>query len=291
MSNNLKKTKQMQDYEKETGKQAIWRGRITEKFKKWQKGEDSYDDNKERISLYVNKEVKDEWSNFAKNNDYPTLSKLIRESLRFFIEYKSKITIKKKNIDINLLSSLSHELKEPLTSIKGYLQLIIVTNQDTLDEKIVSRLKNVLVQVGILENKIIDHLDKFETKNDVVLDNKKKYDILLIEDDLETINLLTSYFKSIGISCLGVSNGFKALKELKRFIPKLILLDIILPDINGYEILKRIQSDKKTMEIPIYFLTAIPGVEVTKKIDEFGIKGAILKPFNLSDFDVIHKYL
>jgi len=147
------------------------------------------------------------------------------------------------------------------------------------------------VQCSILENKIIDHLDKFETKNEVDLDNKEKYDILLIEDDLETINLLTSYFKSMGISCLGISNGFRALKELNRFIPKLIFLDIILPDINGYEILKRIKSDKKTMEIPIYFLTAIPGVEVAKKVDEFGIKGAIMKPFNLSDFDVVHKYL
>ncbi|KKK46010.1 hypothetical protein LCGC14_0640780 [marine sediment metagenome] len=291
MSEILKKTKVMEDYERETGKKAIWRGSITESFKKWQKGENSYDISKERISLYVKKDVKDEWFNFAKKNDFPTLSKLIREALRFFIEYKSKMTIRNKNIDINLLSSLSHELKVPLTSIKGYLQLIIETNQNDLDEKIVSRLKNVLNQCQILENKIVEHLDKFETQNEEETDMITHYDILLIEDDLETVNLLTSYFESIGISCKGVTSGFKALKELKGYIPKLILLDIILPDINGYEIVKRIKVDKKFEDVPIFFLTAIPSVEVERKKREFGVTGVILKPFNLSDFDVIHKYL
>ena len=291
MSENLKKTKKMEEYESETGKKAIWRGSITESFKKWQKGENSYDISKERISLYVKKDVKDQWFNFAKKNDFPTLSKLIREALKFFIEYKSKMTIKDKNIDINLLSSLSHELKVPLTSIKGYLQLIIETNQNDLDEKIVIRLKNVLNQCQILENKIVEHLDQFETQDDEETDMITHYDILLIEDDLETVNLLTSYFESIGIPCKGVTSGYKALKELKDYIPKLILLDIILPDINGYEIVKRIKVDKKLADVPIFFLTAIPSVEVERKKREFGVTGAILKPFNLSDFDVIHKYL
>ena len=136
--NNLNKTKEMENFEKETGKRAVWRGNITESFKKWQNGEDDFDIDKERISLYVSKDIKDEWLNFADHNDYSTLSKLIREALKFFIEYKSKIAIKNKNVDIDLLSSLSHDLKEPLTSIKGYLQLIIEAHGNKLEDKVIS---------------------------------------------------------------------------------------------------------------------------------------------------------
>ena len=288
---DLKKTKEMENFEKETGKRAIWRGSITETFKKWQKGEDDFDLDKERISLYVSKDIKDEWLNFASNNEYSTLSKLIREALKFFIEYRSKIIIKYKNVDIDLLSSLSHDLKEPLTSIKGYLQLIIEAHGNTLEDKVISIIKNVLGQCSILENKIIDYLDKFETEKEEEINGLIGYDLLLIEDDVETVNLLTSYFDSLGFSCKGVLSGFKGLKELKRHIPKLILLDIILPDINGYEVLKRIRADSKLKDIPVFFLTAIPNIEVEKKITKLGATGAILKPFNLSDFDTLHKYL
>ncbi len=240
-----------------------------------------YNQDKERISLYVNKDVKEEWQTFAKKNDFTTLSKLIREALKFFIQCRG--------LD---LPSLSHGLKEPLTSIKGYLQLIIETSGDSLDDNIVSTLKNVLNQCSILENKIVDYLDKFEPESEEVdAGDEIEYDLLLIEDDVETVNLLTSYFESIGISCKGILSGFKGLKELKRYIPKLVLLDILLPDINGDEILTKMKADDKLKSIPVYFLTAIPSIEVEKKALELGAAGSILKPFNLSDFDIISKYL
>lgn len=278
----------MEEFENETGKRAIWRGSVTETFRKWQKGENIIDIEKERISLYVSRELKDEWQNFGKNNGYPTLSKLIRDALKFFIEYRSKIIIKDKNVDIDLLSSLSHDLKEPLTSIKGYLQLIIETYGPEIDGNVLTIIKNVLNQSLVLEEKIIKNLDKFELEK---VDNNLKYDLLIIEDDVETVNLLTSYFKSIGVSSKGVLSGFKGLKELKRTVPTLILLDIILPDINGYEVLKRIRLDKRLKDIPVFFLTAIPSVEVEKKVEDLNATGAILKPFNLSDFDKLQKYL
>ncbi|MFW9989992.1 MAG: response regulator [Candidatus Odinarchaeota archaeon] len=281
----------MEKFEKETGRKAIWRGNITESFKKWQNGEEYFEADKERISLYVSKNIKDEWLNFANNNDYSTLSKLIREALKFFIKYRSKIIVKDKNLDIDLLSNLSHDLKEPLTSIKGYLQLIIESYGNKVEDKVVSIINNVLGQCTILENKIIEYLDKFEYAKEEQIDKFKKYDILLIEDDAETVNLLTNYFKSLGISCQGVLSGFRGLKELSRYIPKLILLDIILPDINGYEVIKKIRTNNKLKEIPVFFLTAIPIGEVKKKIKDLGVTGTILKPFNLSDFDEIQEYL
>ncbi|MFX0005164.1 MAG: response regulator [Promethearchaeota archaeon] len=291
ISDRQKITKEMEEFERETGKKAIWRGSVTESFRKWQTGKDDFITDKERISLYVSKDAKEEWLNFANSNNYSTLSKLIREALKFFIEYRSKIILKNKNVDIDLLSSLSHDLKEPLTSIKGYLQLVMEAHATELNDKVISIIKNVLSQCQILEKKIVEHLDKFETEKEELVDGVMDYDILLIEDDIETVNLLTSYFESLGISCKGVLSGFKGLKELKNYIPKVILLDIILPDINGYEILKRINSDRKLKEIPVFFLTAIPNIEIEQKVKDLGATGVILKPFNLSDFEVLHNYL
>ena len=161
ISDRQKKTKEMEEFERETGKKAVWRGNVTESFRKWQDGKEDFITDKERISLYVSKDAKEEWLNFANKNNYSTLSKLIREALKFFIEYRSKIILKNKNVDIDLLSSLSHDLKEPLTSIKGYLQLIIEAYATELDDKVISIIKNVLSQCQILEKKIVEHLDKF----------------------------------------------------------------------------------------------------------------------------------
>jgi CheY-like chemotaxis protein/metal-responsive CopG/Arc/MetJ family transcriptional regulator len=236
---------------------------------------------KERISLYVSKDMKEEWQAFAKNQNYSTLSKLIREALRFFIQCKGLE-----------LSNLSHDLKEPLTSIKGYLQLIIETYGSSLDDKIITIIKNLLNQCMILEKKIVDHLDNFESDTELAeINQKTNYDILLIEDDQETVNLLTRYFESISISSKGVLSGFKGLKELKAYIPKVILLDIILPDINGYEVLKRIKTDNRLKNIPVFILTAIPNIEIEKNITKLGANGSISKPFDLTDFDVLYKYL
>ena len=113
------------------------------------------------------------------------------------------------------------------------------------------------------------------------------YDILLIEDDLATIRLLTSYFESKDITCKGVVSGTKALEELEYNTPKLILTDIIHPAPSGYEICKQIKSNQILKNIPVFFCTAIPGSEVEKHLAETKADGYINKPFDFSDFDGI----
>jgi DNA-binding response OmpR family regulator len=115
--------------------------------------------------------------------------------------------------------------------------------------------------------------------------------VLLIEDDLATIRLITNYFDNKGFKCKGVVSGSKALEELGNTIPRLILLDIILPDLSGYDICKTIKSDKEWTNIPVFFLTAIAGSEVEKNLKDTKADGYILKPFNFSDFNVLFDIL
>ncbi len=281
----VEKTKEMEIYERETGKYAVWRGAITEAFKKWQKGEKIYDRDKERISLYVSEETKNQWQDFIKEKEYSTISKLIRESVKYFIDKNSKTT---KNVLLELnsevLSGISHALKEPLTTIKGFSQLLLEAYKDELNDEVLATIQNIFDQSIMLENKIINILDDIKVESESI-------DILLIEDDLATIRLLKSFFGSRGYSCKGVISGTKGIEELKNITPKIILLDVILPDVSGYDLCKMIKSDMKLKNIPLYLLTAIPGSEVKKNFAETGADGYILKPFNLADFDGIFESL
>jgi CheY-like chemotaxis protein len=277
----VEKTAEMKRYEEETGKYAIWRGVITEGFKKWKEGEKVYDRDKERISLYISEKDKRDWKDFIEENNYSTISKLIRESVDYFINKQAN---KKTNgiLDLNLetISNISHALKEPLTSIKGFSQLLLENYKKELSSEILSTIENIFEQSVLLESKIVNILDDIQVES-------KAYDILLIEDDLPTIRLITSYFEGKGYVCKGVISGSKGIEELKKSKPKIILLDIILPDISGYDICKQIKSNKNFKDIPIFYLTAIPGSEVEKNMEETEADGFILKPFDFSDFEVV----
>ncbi len=265
-------TDEMRSYEKETGKYAVWRSLVTEGFKKWAKGEKVYNRDKERISLYVSEATKERWADFIKYNNYSTISKLIRDSVQTFIDDRNR------NLNPNTISNISHALKEPLTSIKGYSQLLLETYQDQLSNGVLETVRNIFDQSIDMENKIINFLDNIKGQN-------TKYDILLIEDDLATIRLITSFFENKGINCKGMVSGNKGLKELNNSTPKVVLLDIILPDISGYDICKKIKSINE--DLPVYFLTAISESEVKSHINETGADGYILKPFNFTDFNKI----
>ncbi|MFW9948393.1 MAG: hypothetical protein ACFFDX_16320, partial [Candidatus Odinarchaeota archaeon] len=85
--NSERAQKLIKQFEKETGKYAIWRGNVTEVFKKWLRKEKIYLREKERISLYISEETKNRWQDFINQNkeEFPTLSELIRQCVKFYI--------------------------------------------------------------------------------------------------------------------------------------------------------------------------------------------------------------
>ena len=231
-----------------------------------------------RIGILVSEETKTSWQNFVDENEFTTISMLIRKAVNFYIDSKSRITL------IDNLSKFTHDLKEPLTSIKGFSQLILENEAEKLDSNMLLRIKEIYGQSVFLENKINTIIGEIEPET-------LSYDILIIEDDTSTIMVLTDFFDIKGFSSIGVTTGTKGLEELNRSAPNLILLDIILPDISGYEICKKIKLNDKLKDIPIFYITAIPESEVRKRIDDTGAEGFLRKPFNFSEFNNIFEYL
>jgi len=278
ITEKVRLTEEMKKYEEETGKKAIWHGSITERFRRWQRGDEIYGKNKKGIGILVSDETKFNWQKFADNNNFPTISKLIRKAVNFYIDFQSsKRTLRD-------ISKISHDLKEPLTSIQGFSQLIIENYSDDVKPGILLKIKEIYSQSLFLENKIDEILN--DIKPEI-----SQYDILIIEDDPPTITVLTDFFESKGLTCMGVATGNKGLEELNRTIPKIILLDIILPDINGFEICKKIKSEDKLKNIPIFYITAIPETDVRKNLKETGAEGFFLKPFKFHKFKVLFDYI
>ncbi len=178
----------------------------------------------------------------------------------------------------------SHDLKEPLTAIKGFTQILLQSYSKELNESITSKIKKIYSNTELLENQINSFLNVANPEPAL-----NRYDILIIEDDTSTIEVLAEYFDLRGHTCKGVNSGKKAFQELAANKPKLILLDVLLPDMDGYEICMKIRVNMK--DVPIFYITAVPEVEVSSKIESTQANGYILKPFNLEKFEPLFDYL
>ena len=79
--------------------------------------------------------------------------------------------------------------------------------------------------------------------------------ILIVEDDLDVAEMLNAYFRVQGYEVFTVNWGEDGVRAGQTIFPDLIILDIRLPDIDGYEVARRLRGDRRTNEIPIIFLT------------------------------------
>lgn len=110
-----------------------------------------------------------------------------------------------------------------------------------------------------------------------------KSKILIVEDDLDVADMLNAYFRVQGYEVFTVNWGEDGVRAATTSRPDLIILDIRLPDIDGYEVARRVRSDRKTNTIPIIFLT-----EKRDRADrlhglELGADDYITKPFDVQE--------
>ena len=108
--------------------------------------------------------------------------------------------------------------------------------------------------------------------------------ILLVEDNPLNMKLAVDLLEYGGFRVVRAMSGSEAIGYLTREIPDLTLLDIRLPDIDGFEILQRIRSQKRLEEMKVVAMTAQGMREEKTRITDAGFDGYILKPFVATDF-------
>jgi len=108
---------------------------------------------------------------------------------------------------------------------------------------------------------------------------RKKGDILIVDDKLDNLRLLSEILTDKGYKIRPASSGTLALISARSTPPDLILLDIKMPDMDGYEVCRRLKADQKTSHIPVLFISALS--EVADKIKGFNLGAVdyIIKPF------------
>ena len=104
--------------------------------------------------------------------------------------------------------------------------------------------------------------------------------LLAVDDQRENIDVLVALLEPRGHDMLVAANGQEALALAHRFIPDLILLDVMMPDLDGFEVCRRLQADETTREIPVIFLTALNDSEHIVEGFDAGGHDYIAKPFN-----------
>jgi len=107
--------------------------------------------------------------------------------------------------------------------------------------------------------------------------------LLVVEDDIDIANMLKIYFTSLQYDVDVANRGRDALDKTKQVLPHLIVLDIMLPDIDGYEVCRTLRTSTRTSHIPVIFLTQKD--ERSDKLQglELGADDYITKPFDIEE--------
>ncbi len=110
-----------------------------------------------------------------------------------------------------------------------------------------------------------------------------KLTILIVEDDLDVADMLNAYFRVQGYEVITVNWGEDGIMASETSRPDLVILDIRLPDIDGFEVAKRMRASRHTKEIPIIFLTETREREDKLHGLEIGGDDYITKPFDIQE--------
>lgn len=105
------------------------------------------------------------------------------------------------------------------------------------------------------------------------------YTVLIVDDNPTNLGVLSNHLKEYGFQIVVARSGESALKRVRHVRPDIILLDILMPGINGFETCRRLKEDEATHDIPIIFMTALSEVDDKVQGFEVGAVDYVTKPF------------
>ena len=105
-------------------------------------------------------------------------------------------------------------------------------------------------------------------------------DVLVVEDDPEVNDLVGAYVELAGFDHRSALTGKQALSEARTQPPALIVLDVMLPDLSGFEVCRALKSDQRTSQVPVIMLTALGGEKDRQQGMACGAATYLTKPFD-----------
>lgn len=114
-------------------------------------------------------------------------------------------------------------------------------------------------------------------------DSKKHLRIAVIDDDPDMVKVIKVMLRIRGAEVLEAFSGLSGYSLVRRETPDVVLLDIMMPDIDGFEVLRKLKLDPEVGHIPVIFVSARTGREHVERGLSLGAQGYITKPFKPED--------
>ena len=205
-------------------------------------------------------------------------------------------------------SELRHNLRTPLNAIIGYSEILIEDCEDSLEKGTIEDFEQIINLARETEKAIeifVDYIrgESINANNDassnqlesaealfkslgdieysIILDDDiKQSDILIVDDNKTNCEVLQRRLSMQGLSCRTAYDGNTAIAEVFKKTPDLILLDVILPDINGLELLKIFRKEHNSESLPVIMVSAFNDVDSISKCIQLGAQDYLPKPIN-----------
>jgi len=205
-------------------------------------------------------------------------------------------------------SELRHNLRTPLNAIIGYSEILMEDYEDDLEENTLEDFQQIINLARETETAIENFVDYirgeaidpnndnssnqlesaealFKSLGDIEYsitlgDEIKESDILIVDDNVTNCEVLQRRLSMQGLSCRTAYDGNTAIAEVFKKTPDLILLDVILPDINGLELLKTFRKEHNSESLPVIMVSAFNDVDSISKCIQLGAQDYLPKPIN-----------
>lgn len=191
---------------------------------------------------------------------------------------------------LEVTSKMLHDIRNSLNTILGYSQILQEEDDFCEDQKKMaeSMEKAALKIVALLSTKKEDTLNEDLSKeqlhtSSLPQENSKvgiSSKIVIIDDKIENLSLFKNILLAHNYNIRTASSGAEGLEVIKSFHPELVLLDVVMPQMSGYDVLRELKKNRSTKDIPVIFLTAKDSAEDIVKGFEEGATDYIAKPFH-----------
>jgi CheY-like chemotaxis protein len=104
--------------------------------------------------------------------------------------------------------------------------------------------------------------------------------VLIVDDNPQNVELLAAFLESLPVRIFTASDGIEALRKVQEHNPDLILLDVMMPHMSGFQVCERIKSDPKTRDIQVLMVTALNELGDIERATECGTDDFVSKPVN-----------
>jgi len=104
--------------------------------------------------------------------------------------------------------------------------------------------------------------------------------VLIVDDNPQNVELLSAFLESLPVKIATAADGIEALQKVAEHNPDLILLDIMMPHMSGYQVCQRLKSDPKTRDIQVLMVTALNELGDIERATECGTDDFVSKPVN-----------